>query len=125
MVDWEDSYKRYVTRKYEEIMGEPLPIGNISTCDVNVDLDITLLSIDEMAYMYAFAIMKEDFEQAKILSDEFEKRNSRIEIEVDADEKTAIVNVYLQPNKKIESIDIKMKILSDGMMIDFDEDDNF
>lgn len=125
MVNWEDTYKRYVTRKYEEIMREPLPLGNINIRDVNVDLDVTVLSIEELVYMYTFAVMKENFEQAEYLKKVLLEKNCEVKIDVDDSEKTAIVNAYVKPEVSIAYVDIKMVITPEGMMIDFDEEDNF
>jgi hypothetical protein len=122
MVDWEDAYKRYVTRKYEEVMGEPLPIGNIKIHDVEVDIDLSLCGIEELVYMYAFAVMKEHFEQVEKIKTVLLKKNCEVKIDIDDNEKTAIINAYVKPNVSIAYVDIKMVITPNGMMIDFEED---
>jgi hypothetical protein len=77
-----------------------------------------------LANIYSFAIMKEDFEDAKKIADELHKRDIEIKIETDDKKKTGVINFYLKPQVSIPYVDIKMKILPDGMIVDF-EKENF
>ena len=124
MINWEDELKRYIARKFKEIMGEDIPLEHIHTIELNVDLDLPALSIKDLASIYSFAIMKEDFEEAKKIADELQKRDVEIKIETDDKKKTGVINFYLKPQISIPYLDIKMKILPDGMMVDF-EKENF
>lgn len=124
MVDWENELKKYLAKKFEAIMGESIPIENIHTIEMNVDLDLSdsTLTIEDLANIYAFAIMKEDFEYAKAIADELAKRNCEIKIDVDEKNKVGTINLYVKPETAVAYIDIKMKILPDGMMIDFEKE---
>ena len=123
MVNWESEFKRYLAKKFKEVIGEELPIENISTIKVNMDIDITLLTIKELALIYAWAIMQENYEQAEIVKQELTKRNGKIEFDIDEKTKTGTINVYIVPKTSITCVDIKIKVLPDGMMIDFDKEE--
>jgi hypothetical protein len=123
MVNWEDELKRYIARKFKETMGEDIPLDHIYTLELNVDLDLPSLSIHDLASIYSFAIMKEDFEEAKKIADELQKRDCEIRIETDDKNKTGVINFYIKPQVSIPYLDIKMKILPDGMMVDFNKED--
>jgi len=62
MVNWESELKRYLAKKFKEIMGEEIPLENIHAVEVDFNLTLSALTISELGNIYAFAIMKEDFE---------------------------------------------------------------
>jgi len=121
MVKWEEEFKKYVVRKMKKVLGFEIQTSEISKLVVNTDVDLTLLTIPELATVYAFAIMREDFEYAKVVATEFEVRNCDVKIEMDDVSKTGAINVYLKPNTAVAFIDVKMKLLPDGMMIDWEK----
>jgi predicted RNase H-related nuclease YkuK (DUF458 family) len=124
MVNWENELKKYIARKVHDIMGVEIPVENILTFELNLDLDLPTLTIEELGYIYAFAIMKENFEQAKAISEELANRNCEIKLDIDEKSKTGVINLYVKPEVAIAYIDIQMKVLPDGLMIDF-EKENF
>ena len=121
MVNWEDEFKRYVARKMKGTLGMEVNPNEINVIRVNTDIDLKLLTIEELATVYAFAIMREDFEYAKTVADEFDTRNCDVKIDMDDASKTGAINIYLRPNVATAYIDVKMKLLPDGMMIDWDK----
>jgi len=121
MVNWEKEFKNYIAKKVKETLGFEIDAQNIGALSVNTNIDLTLLDIEELAMVYAFAIMREDFEQAKIISDELETRNCDIKIDINDDNKTGAINVYLRPEVSVAYLDIKLRVLPDGMIIDFEK----
>lgn len=121
MIDWETELRKYIAKKIKKTIGLDVSPEEIMTVEVNTDIDLTALEIEDLALVYAFAIMREDFEQAKIISDELNTRNCEVKIDVDDFNKTGIINVYKQPETSIAYVDIKLKVLPDGMIIDFEE----
>lgn len=125
MVNWEDEFKRSLARKFKEVTGLEIPVENILTFPMDVKLDLKEMSYMDLGRMYAFAITKEDYEQALEIKNELLNRDARIELNVDEPNKRATIDMYIQPVTTIKSIEIKMKILPEGMMIDFDNEDLF
>jgi uncharacterized protein YfkK (UPF0435 family) len=123
MVNWEDELKQYIVKKFKENFNEEISIEKIQTVEIKVDEDLSSFDINELAYMYAFAMMKETFEEAKAISDEFAKRNCEIKFDIDDANKTGVINIYLRPETSVACIDIQMKILPDGVIIDFEKED--
>jgi hypothetical protein len=124
MLNWKDELKRYIAKKVKEMTGKDVPLDHIHTVEVNTELDYSSMSIKDLSSIYAFAIMKEDFEDAKKVANELKKRNIKIKIETDENNQSGSINFYLKPEMSTPYIDIKMKVLPDGMMIDF-EKENF
>lgn len=123
MLNWQDELKRYIAKQVKEKTGAEIPIGNIKTVELHVDIDLTKLKIKELAYMYAFAIMKEDFEYAKVIAEQIVKNNHRVEIETDDSKRIGSVNVYKNTKRKSKPVaQVSLKVLPDGMMIDFDKE---
>ena len=87
---------------------------------INENPVIEGFSTKDLTLVYAFAIMREDFEQAKRITDELDKRKCKIQIDVNK-KNEAVINLYEKSGAKIPSADVKMKILSDGMIIDFEK----
>jgi len=121
MVEWEKEFKKYIANKFREKLGFNIDPHDIKKLEVNTNIDLTQLLVDELAMVYAFAIMREDFEQAKVIADELETRNCEVKIDVDDANKSGAINIYLKPEVSIPYLDIKMKILPDGMIIDFEK----
>ena len=124
MVDWEMELKKYIAKKMKNTVGLDVSPAEIQAIKVNTDIDLTSLEIEDLALVYAFAIMEEDFEHAKTISDELNTRNCEVKIDIDDFKKTGVINVYKQPETSIVYVDVKLKILPDGMIIDF-ENQNF
>jgi hypothetical protein len=119
MTDWENELKKYLSKKFEKVTGVNIPLNSIHAVLIDSDLDIIELSIDDLANMYAFAIMRENFEQANKIKNELLVRDCEININIDDTSKTG--EVYLKPNKEIPISVVYMKVLSDGMIIDFEK----
>lgn len=126
MLNWESELKRFLAKKFNEIVDDEdyeISTDNIQTVEIQMELDLPTLTVRELAHIYAFAIMKEDFEHAEILANELLRRELIIKIETDEVKKTSAINVYDTFEKIITAI--PMKIYPDGMMVDFENDDDF
>jgi len=121
MVDWEKELREYIVRKMKNRLGLDVNPSEIKTVSVDAEVDFKILEIEELAMIYAFAIMKEDFEEAKEIADELKTRDCIVEIDVNDLEKTGVINVYKQPETSVVFIDIKLKVLPDGMIVDFEK----
>lgn len=123
MVDWEKELKKYIAKKIKNTIGLDVSPAEILAIKVNTDIDLTLLEIEDLALVYAFAIMEEDFEHAKAISDELNTRKCEVKIDIDDFKKTGVINIYKQSETSV-ICDVKLKVLPSGMMIDF-ENQNF
>ena len=121
MSDWHDDLKKYVVRKHKELTGEDLPIELIS--DVNIDFDVEFndLSIHDLGNMYAFALMMENYEFAEKIHNELKSRGCKVDVDLDDKKKSGIINIAYQPQTKLESININMKLTPTGIVVDFDK----
>jgi len=121
MVDWESSLKKYLVKKFKETLGLNITEESITRFEVNNDVDLSELLLDELITIYAFALMREDFERAKQVADEVEKHNARIAFDVDEENKTGVIGIYIEPEHKTADITMFMKIESDGVVIDWEK----
>ena len=86
MLNWEYELKKFLVKKFNTLTGGEISTDNISIVEFHAELDLNLLTIKELAYLYAFSIMKEEFEEAKKIYGELNKpedfaaMNEKIEI---------------------------------------------
>jgi hypothetical protein len=120
--NWEDEFKKILIDYVKKFTGKDISDYQIITTSVPID-DLQYFSLENLARLYAFSIMKEDYEQAEIVSVELKKRNCKIKINVDELKKTGIIDIIYQPKDVIAKISINMKVLKEGMMIDFENND--
>lgn len=127
MVNWESELKRYIAKKFKEMMGEEIPLENIHTIEVEMNLNLSGLTISELGNIYAFAIMKEDFEHAKKLAAYLNKKGFKIKIETDDVKKIGNINIYKKSRAKVKKpeVIIPIKIYPDGMIVDFEKQGDF
>ena len=121
MVEWEDDFKKYIASKLSKTLGYEILGDSIIDINVNGDANYEEANISELANLYAFSIMKEEYETTKLIADELEKRNCEIKVDCDDRDKTGVINIYLKPNVTVAYVDIKMKVLPDGMVIDWEK----
>jgi hypothetical protein len=88
---------------------------------VNSNIDLSELLIEELITVYAFALMREDFERAKEVADEVESHNARIAFDVDEANKTGVIRIFAEPENVSASIQMFMKIEPDGVVIDWEK----
>ena len=119
MEDWQDELKKYVIRKHKQLTGFDLPIEAISEVNIDFEVDFEDLSIKDLGNMYSFALMMEKYEFAQEIDEELKSRNCKVEVEFDEEKKTGFVNITVLP--KEELIEINMKIIPTGVMVDFDK----
>jgi hypothetical protein len=122
MVNWEDELKRFLAKKFKEVIGTDIPLENIHTIEMNVDLNLSQLSVEDLGQIYGFAIMKEDFEQAKKVAEELEIRHCTISIDIDEKKHVGSINIYQLPVTDTVFLAIPLKVYPDGMIIDFEKE---
>jgi|ERR1035437_1818284 hypothetical protein len=122
MVNWRDEFKKYIVKKFNKQMGLDIDANNITQIVINTNFNIGTLSIKELSLIYAFALMDENYEQAQKIVDEFTKRNCKVSIDINEEKNEAIINLYMFPKTTVAYLDIKMKVLPDGMIIDFEKE---
>lgn len=120
-IDWQDELKKYVVRKHKELTGEELPLEAITDITIDFDVDFKDLSINDLGNMYSFSLMMEKYEFAEKVHNELKLRGCKVDINLDESRKTGMVNIYTQPNVSVEKIEINLKILPNGLMVDFDK----
>ena len=124
MINWEYELKRYLAQKYKKEFGKEVSVENIKIIE-NFEIigeNINEFEIEDLAHIYAFDIMKENYEHANIIKTELIKRNCDIKIEINEIDKTAVINIYKKPKTGIVYIDVNMKITPSGMIIDFEKE---
>jgi len=121
MSDWEQEFRKYFTKRLKS-SGIEISSDQIKRVEVNTDLDLTLFELKDLAIVYAFAITREDFAQAKEISNEIASRNAEVRVEIDDKTKTGVINIYVQPVMDIPYVDVKMKVVNGDLMIDFDKE---
>jgi hypothetical protein len=122
--NWQYELKKYLARKFQEVTGEEISINNIRTVEVHVDINLKGLTISELGHIYAFAIMKEDFEHADGLANELASRGHCIKIDTDEAKKCGNINIINTVDNKV-AYSVPMIVCADGMMIDFEKQGDF
>lgn len=123
MVNWQTELKRFLVKKYKEVMGEEISTENIQTIEIPFDLDLSLLTIKELGHIYAFAIMKEDFEHTDGLANEIAKRGCGIKIDTNNIKQTGTIIIYQNDNPEKPVFSVPIKIYPDGIIVDFENDE--
>lgn len=130
MVNWENEFKRFFVKKIKELTGKEIPLENIQAIKINFDLDVFSLTIKELGHIYALAIMKENFEEAKKFAEHLSERGYDIKIETDDVKRIGSIDIYKKPRTRRKTknkkpvVSIPMKIYPDGMVVDFDKHDD-
>lgn len=120
-IDWHDELKKYIVRKHKELTGEDLPIEKISDVNIDFDVDFKDLSVHDLGNMYSFALMMEKYEFAEKVHEELKSRGCTVDVNLDEDKKSGIIDIHYEPKAKLQPINISMKILPSGVMVDFDK----
>jgi hypothetical protein len=121
MSDWHDDLKKYVVRKHKELTGEDLPIESISDVNIDFDVDFDDLSIHDLGNMYSFALMMEKYEFAEKIHNELKSRGCVVNVDLDDEKKSGVINITFSPKTSTKSIDINMKLTPTGIVVDFDK----
>jgi hypothetical protein len=123
MVEWEKSFRAYLVKKMSKALGIEIANDSVEIIDVSdyVDFEVTELTLDELPMMYAFALMRENFESAKEISDEIEGRNARIAFDIDEKTNTGVISLYVEPEIDVAYANIKMVVTPNGVMVDWDK----
>jgi hypothetical protein len=75
MLNWKDEFRRIIAKKFNEMTGLNIPLDSIRTVELELDLNFETLELNDLAHLYAFALMKEEFENAqKILDENYRKK---------------------------------------------------
>lgn len=122
MVNWKQELKIYTAKKLKSKLGIDVAPDQIDNIIINIDnIDLSKAQDKELLTLYAFAIMDENFEQAKKISNKFKERNIFVEIKINhADKSGKIIITNINDNNIIID-EMIMKILPDGMIIDFEK----
>jgi len=115
--NWKDELRKYVIRKHKENTGEELSEHEISDINIQFVDDFKDSSDIDIANMYAFALMAEEYELCEKIDKELMTRGC--EFEMNVGDKT--IDIKVRPHKKVEFVNIIMKILPSGVMVDFDK----
>ena len=122
MVNWQNELKKYTAKKLKSKLGIDITLDQIDDIEFTLEnVDLTKATNDELLILYAFTVMDETFEQAQMILNEFENRNIWLQTLTNDAEKSASIVIYNnnEPNKVIG--DVKMRLLTDGMIIDFEK----
>jgi len=117
MANWKDELRKYIIRKHKESTGEDLSDDEIADVNINFIDDLKNSSDIDIANMYAFALMAEEYELSKKYHEELINRNCEFKIH----DKDGILTLYVKPNNELKSINIEMKLTPTGVIIDFDK----
>lgn len=128
MVNWQKELKKFLAKKFNEMVDDEenyVTPENIMTLEIEFDLELNLLTSKELTHIYAYAVMKEDFEAAKRLMKEINNRGYYVKMDINEKENTGLINVidHKNPDKIISSVPIK--IYPDGLMVDFEKEEDF
>lgn len=121
MVDWESSLKKYLIKKFKETLGLTITESSITKFVVSDVDNFDEQPLEDLMTLYAFALMREDFERAKLIADEVESHNARIVFDVDESNKTGEIKIFLEPESINADMQMFMKIENDGVVIDWDK----
>jgi hypothetical protein len=121
---WEEELRRHVLKLIQKFDPDAT-MDSIHLIGINFPEfdDLSSFAIPDLGKLYAFAIMREDYEQAKIVKEELLKRDCKINIDINEKTKEAILDLTFKPEKGVEHIDIHLKVLKDGLTIDWDKED--
>ncbi len=104
----ENEFKKHLLKIIQE--SDPnIDISNVHIVDVAFPhVNLSEFSVRDLARLYAFSIVNEDYVQAKKIKEEFAKRDCRVELDIDKQKNVGTLNVYLQSKKEVEHIEVKM-----------------
>lgn len=125
MVNWVDELKRHISNHFNEMMDSKLSPNNIKIYNVDIKVDnnfLKLLSINELATIYSYSIMLENFEQANQMKKILAERNCKVDFNIDEKTKTGVLDIIFKPEKTIQHVKINMIITPDGCMVDFNKE---
>lgn len=121
-IDWEKSFRHYLSKKFKEMMGIELPLDAIGDIVMDFDIDYSVLDLHDLGVLYSLAITVENFETAEKILKEFEKRNCTVKLTLDEKKGCGTVDIYVQPEVEIKKLAINLVVTPDGMMIDWDKE---
>lgn len=122
MVNWKNELKKYTAKKLNEKLGIDVTPDQIDDIEFTLDnVNLSDAEDNELLILYAFAIMDETFEHANSISNEFTNRGILIEMKTNDVEKSANIVISNVDEPNIVINDVKMKLLPDGMIIDFEK----
>lgn len=123
-IDWEKPFKKYIIKKFKKEMNIDLPFDAISTIQMDLNIDFSVLKLKELAMLYSMSIMTENYEQAQKISKELKKRNCILKINIDEKKREGTVDIFLQSQTEVAIVQINLIATPDGMMVDW-EKENF
>ncbi|MFA5366370.1 MAG: hypothetical protein WC333_00405 [Dehalococcoidia bacterium] len=130
-VDWRSELKKFAMKKIKEMLiamgDEDIEVTPDQVQIYEVPFEInkeTLKSLEPLALARIFAhmIMREDFELVEAISEILKEKGYETKIDIDESKKTA--NIIVKKPVGVEMITIPMKIYPDGMIVDFEKEDD-
>lgn len=120
---WESEFKKHLLRILQEFDPE-IDITQVHIVGIAFpDIDLAELEVKDLARMYAFSIMREDYEQAVKIKEELIKKNCKISLDIDEKKKEGVLNIVFIPPTSVKNITVNLKVLKDGLCIDWDKED--
>jgi hypothetical protein len=133
-VNWKGELKKHAMKKIKEMlekmgmldeMEDKVSADNIQIIEVPFKFTqemLECLKAEELARLYAHMIMREDFEHVELISTLLQKKGFVVVIDTNETERTA--DIVIKPQSGETSITIPMKVYPDGMIIDFEKEDD-
>ena len=121
-INWEESFKKYVAKKFEEVMGMPLPTDAVDEIAMDFDMDLEELDIRDIGMLYCLSLMSERYEDTQRFLTELGVRNYTTKLNLNEKEGVGVVNIY-SPFEPLESIEINLIVTKEGMMIDWEKEE--
>jgi hypothetical protein len=133
-VNWKGELKKHALKKIKEMLDrmgmldeleDRVSTDNIQVIEVPFKFTqemLDSLDVKDLSRLYAHMIMREDFEHAGLISNLLQKKGFEVTIDTYEIEKRA--DIVIKPQSGATTITIPMKVYPDGMMIDFEKEDD-
>jgi hypothetical protein len=133
-VDWRSELKKFAIKKIKEML---IAMGDEDAADImpdqvqiyEVPFEIKKENLENfepltLARIFAHMIMRDDFELAEATSNVLKNKGYETNIDIDETGKTANIIVKKTLEGEVKEIIIPMKIYPDGMIIDFEKEND-
>jgi hypothetical protein len=123
-MEWEDELKKHILKWIKEEFDPEANMNNLCFIDIGLpeDIDFNEFSIPNLGKFYAYSIMKENYEQAEKIKEMLAKKGSNVNLDINEKTREGILEISFVPEKGVEKIEINMKVLKNGLSIDWDKE---
>lgn len=123
-MDWESEFKKHLLKLIQEFDPDA-KVEQIEIVGIEMpETDYKNIDTENLGRLYAFTIMREDYEEANKIKEELANRGCDISIDIDEKKKEGRLNISYRPPSKLENISVNLKVLKDGLAIDWDKEIN-